>query len=84
MDLLLRAVTRAVAVICIGLGATSCGGGGMSPPTPVGQAPVIASFAASPSWMTTGQTATLNWSVTGATSLTIDPIGTVSGTSTQI
>ncbi len=83
MDRPLQAATRAVAVVCIGLCATSCGGGGSSPPTPVGQAPVIASFAVSPSWMTTGQTATLKWSVTGATSLTIDPVGAVSGTSTQ-
>jgi hypothetical protein len=84
MDRWLSAATRAVAVICIGLCATSCGGGGTSPPTQVGQAPVIASFAVSPSWMTTGQTATLKWSVTGATSLTIDPVGAVSGTNTQV
>jgi hypothetical protein len=85
MDQPLQAATRAVVVVCIGLVAASCGGsGGSSPPTPVGQAPVIASFAVSPSWMTTGQTATLEWTVTGATSLTIDPIGAVSGTSTQV
>jgi hypothetical protein len=45
---------------------------------------VIASFTVSPSWMTTAQTATLKWSVAGATSVTIDPIGAVSGTSAQV
>src|SRR5215831_5879885 len=80
----LQSATQAVAVVCIGLGAAGCGGGGSAPPTSVGQAPVIASFGVSPSWMTTGQTATLKWSVAGATSLTIDPIGAVSGTSTQV
>src|SRR5215469_818697 len=84
MDRPWQSATRAVAFACVGLAAAGCGGGGSSPPTSVGQPPVIASFAASPSWMTTGQTATLKWTVTGATSLTIDPIGAVSGTSTQV
>src|ERR1700741_3120548 len=34
--------------------------------------------------MTIGQTATLEWSVAGATSLTIDPIGAVSGPIPQV
>jgi len=78
-----QCATQAVAVVCIGLGAAGCGGGG-SASTSVGQAPVIASFTVGPSWVTTGQTATLKWSVTDATSLTIDPIGAVTGTSTQV
>lgn len=45
---------------------------------------MITSFAASPSWITTGQASTLKWSVTGATAVRIDPIGPVSGTSTQV
>jgi hypothetical protein len=84
MDRPLQSAAEAVAVVCIGLGAASCGGGGSSVPTSVDQAPVIASFTLSPSWMTTGQTATLKWSVSGATSLTVDPIGAVTGTSTQV
>src|SRR5215469_10082735 len=84
MDRPRQFATRAVAFACIGLGAAGCGGGGSSPPTSVGQPPLIGSFAVSPSWMTTGQTATLNWTVTGATSLTIDPIGAVSGTTTHL
>src|SRR5215472_11251787 len=79
-----ESATQAVAVVCIGLGAASCGGGGSAPPTSVGQPPVIASFTVGPSWVTTGQTATLKWSVTDAMSLTIDPIGAVTGTSTQV
>jgi hypothetical protein len=83
MDRPLQATTRAVVVLCIGLGAMSCGGGS-SPATPARQAPVIASFTASPAWIMTGQTATLKWSVAGATSLAIDPVGAVSGTSSQV
>src|ERR1700751_1844294 len=83
MDRLAQAAARVVAVVCAALAATSCGGGS-SPSNPGGQAPVITSFAASPSWVTSGQTSTLNWSVTGATSLSIAPIGAVSGTSTQV
>ena len=59
-------------------------GGSSSPPPPPGHAPVIASFTASPSWVTTGQTASLNWSVTDATSLSINTIGAVSGTGTTV
>jgi len=83
MDRLAQGAARVVAVVCMGLTVASCGGGS-SPSNPVGQAPVITSFAASPSWVTSGQTSTLKWSVTGATSLSIDPIGTVSGTSTAV
>jgi uncharacterized protein YkwD/chitodextrinase len=51
-------------------------------PTPV---PVINSFTASPSAITAGQSATLSWSVTGATSISIDNgIGAVTGTSQPI
>ena len=49
-------------------------------------APVIASFTASPSTINLGQTTTLAWAVTGATSLSINQgVGTVTGlTSTQV
>ena len=44
--------------------------------------PAISSFTATPTSIQSGQTATLSWSVTGATSLSIDQgIGAVTGTS---
>ena len=44
--------------------------------------PVISSFTASPSSVTSGGASTLAWSVTGANSLSINPgVGTVTGTS---
>ena len=64
------------------LAVAGCGGGGSAAPR--GAPPVIASFAVSPAWISAGQTATLSWSVTGASSLSIDPIGAVSGSSTQV
>jgi hypothetical protein len=80
----MQSATRTVAIAWFGLGAAGCGGGGGSPPPPTGHPPLITSFEASPSWITTGQTATLKWSVAGATTLTIAPIGAVGGTSTQV
>jgi hypothetical protein len=45
--------------------------------------PVIAAFSASPNTIYAGQTSTLAWAVTGASSLSLDlGIGTVTGTST--
>ena len=47
-------------------------------------APSITSFTASPSSVTPGQTSTLSWSVSGATSLTLDNgIGSVTGSSSR-
>ncbi len=43
--------------------------------------PSIASFTANPSAITAGQSSTLSWSVSGATSLSISGVGTVTGTS---
>ncbi len=52
------------------------------PPPP---APVISSFTASPSGITSGQSSTLSWSTTNATSLSIDnSIGTVTGNSKSV
>ncbi len=60
------------------------GGSGISTPPPT-SAPTIASFTAAPSTITSGQSATLTWSVSGATSITINGIGDVSTvTSTSI
>jgi hypothetical protein len=53
-----------------------------APPPPV---PVIASFAASPNAIALGASTTLNWSVTGADSISIAPgIGAVTGTSFSV
>ncbi len=41
--------------------------------------PVIASFTATPETVAPGGSTTLAWSVTGATAVTIDPVGPVSG-----
>ena len=48
-------------------------------------APVITSFTANPGSIQSGQSSTLSWSVTGATTLSISPgVGTVTGTSTTV
>lgn len=53
-----------------------------APPPPV---PVIESFTAVPSTISRGESATLNWTVTGADSLSISPeIGSVTGTSIAV
>jgi hypothetical protein len=47
--------------------------------------PVIASFVASPTTITSGQSSTLSWNVTGATSLSLNQgIGVVTGTSRSV
>src|SRR5690349_21002820 len=47
--------------------------------------PAIASFSAASPQVASGQTATLRWAVTGATSLKIDQgVGTVTGTSVKV
>ena len=47
--------------------------------------PVISSFTASPTVIASGQSSTLNWAVSGASSLRIDPaIGTLTGTSLKV
>ncbi|MBV9303958.1 MAG: hypothetical protein JOY62_14830 [Acidobacteriaceae bacterium] len=47
--------------------------------------PTISSFSANPSSITAGNSSTLSWSVTGATSLSISPgIGSVTGTSVSV
>ena len=60
-----------------------CGGGGNPTPTPPPpQPPVIQSFSANPLTITAGQSSTLSWTTSGATSLSIDQgVGTVTSTS---
>ncbi len=70
-------------ITILSLGFSGCGGGGgggapASPPP--SSPPTVASFSASPASISTGQTSTLSWSVSGANSLAIDHgVGTVSG-----
>jgi len=75
----LRRLAWGVGLVWVAMGLVSCGGGSSS-----AQAPVIQSFTASPSWVTAGGNATLRWSVTGASSLTLSSVGAVSGTSTPV
>ncbi|MBL8031704.1 MAG: SBBP repeat-containing protein, partial [Candidatus Doudnabacteria bacterium] len=67
--------------------ATSCvvsGACGSNTPPPSTSAPTISSFTASPTSITAGQSATLFWSVSGATSLSINQgVGTVAGTTSK-
>ena len=62
-----------------------CGGGGSSSPPPQpSPLPVIVSFTARPSLVTSGQSTTLSWSVSEAKNLGIGGIGAVSGGSVSI
>jgi hypothetical protein len=58
-----------------------CGGGTSTPITP---APTIQSFTASATSIMAGQSVTLTWSVTGATSLSLSGVSVVTGTSTIV
>ncbi len=71
-----------VTLFALSLG--GCGGGSSSPPPQPSPLPVIVSFAAQPSWVSTGQGTTLKWTVSGATGLSIGGIGAVTGDSVAI
>ncbi len=64
-------------VACGGGGGSKDGGSGSSGSTGTGNpqpaAPAISTFSGSPTSITSGQSSTLSWGVTGATSLTLDP-----------
>jgi len=77
-------LTAILAGLILSLG---CGGGSKTtspgnPPTP--SVPVIQSFSAAPSSVAQGQSSILSWSVTGATSLAISGVGSVSGSSYSV
>jgi len=78
-----RNLRRIIGLIVI----LGCGGGSepTTTPPPIVPRPTIATFSATPSRITSDQTTTLTWSVTGAQSVTIDNgVGTVTGTSTTV
>lgn len=65
--------------IAIALATAACGSGGMEAPSG-SSPPKIVSFSASPASIVAGQATTLSWTVTGATSVSIDPgVGPVTG-----
>ena len=68
------------------LTATSTGGSSTATVTvTVGSGPVITSFTATPTSIASGASSTLAWTVTGATSLSIDnAIGDVTGTTSKV
>jgi len=77
-----RPISMALWASALSLAVLTCGGGGSKGgDTPVPPAaPAISSFDASPATILAGDPATLSWSVTGATSLSIDKgVGSVTG-----
>ena len=68
----------------VALSLAACSGGSSGSGTPPPPTPTINSFTVAPSFVTTGQSATLTWSVASATSLSISGIGTVTGTSVKV
>lgn len=62
----------ACALACLILGLASCGGGGGGTTTPTPALPSV-SFTASPSSVNSGETSTLSWTSSNATSVAINP-----------
>jgi hypothetical protein len=75
-----RLHTLALALLTSAL-LTGCGGGSSTPITPP---PTIQSFTASATSIMAGQSVTLTWSVTGATSVTISGVSATSGNSVVV
>ena len=72
-------------VLTAGCGGSSPGTGGPTSPPAGVPLPTIASFAATPATITSDQTATLAWTVTGAQSVSIDQgVGVVTGSSVVV
>lgn len=87
MTRLLSLLTVSVALVFLvgcgggGGGGTASGGSASAPVAP----PMISSFSASPASISSGQTSTLSWLVSGATSLSIDnSVGDVTGTGSKV
>ena len=78
---------RLAALMLAGLTLAACGGGGDSnvASNPPNNAPTITAFSASPSTITVGGSTTLNWTVSNASTLSINNgVGTVTGTSIAV
>ncbi len=82
---------RNALILVLTLLVAACGGGGSTPaPAPVvtpapAPGPAITSFAVSPASISSGQSTTLSWAVSGAATLSLAPgIGAVSGTSVSV
>lgn len=80
----LARVVTATAPFPVLLVLAACGGGSSDTPAPVASAPVIASFTATPSFVTAGGSSTLAWSVTGAKQVSIAGIGPVTGSNIRV
>ena len=77
-------MARLMVVVMAGTVASACGGSTNEPAASPTNPPVVSSFTATPATIPIGSSSTLAWSVTGATSLSIDQgVGTVTGTSTS-
>lgn len=78
---------RLAALWFTGLALAACGGGGSGDvvSTPPNSAPTISAFSASPANITVGGSTTLSWSVSNASTLSINNgVGTVTGTSIAV
>jgi hypothetical protein len=74
-----------LAVIALAAGACNSGKTVSNNPVPSNPAPGILSFSASPASIAFGNSTTLSWSVSNATSISISPdLGTVSGNSVSV
>ena len=58
--------------------------GSTTPLPPALTAPVISSFTASPSSIQAGQSSTLAWNISGATALSIDVLGNITGLTSKV
>ena len=58
------------------------GPGPASPPPPA--APVLSSFSANPTNIVAGQSSTISWNISGATALSIDVLGNVTGLTSKL
>jgi hypothetical protein len=78
-------LASSVSLVALSVTVVLTSGCAESTPPPTVSLPVIASFAATPATITSDQSTTLTWSVTGAHTISIDQgVGTVTGTSITV
>ena len=87
----MRRRVGSIILLMVILATTACGGGGGGAavsdgnPPPSISLPTITGFSANPASLTVGQTSTLSWTTSGATSLTINnAVGDVTGTTNKV